>query len=139
MTLDCQVKIPCHRKLKMRKNVNEKIGAYVQRVMINNPDMKNASILDLVKSEFPEAKTSPACIAWYRSDLKKSGKTAQPAERTVEVIDSEILDLEQQLEALRGEREEVLKNTKEARALKKAELEAQLKMLAELEAETESE
>ena len=34
---------------------------------------KNAEILELVGKQFPEAKTTPACVAWYKSDMRKKG------------------------------------------------------------------
>lgn len=34
---------------------------------------KNAEILELVQAQFPAAKTTAACIAWYKSDMRKKG------------------------------------------------------------------
>lgn len=34
---------------------------------------KNAEILELVGNQFPEAKTTAACVAWYKSDMRKKG------------------------------------------------------------------
>lgn len=34
---------------------------------------KNAEILELVQKQFPEAKTTAACVAWYKSDMRKKG------------------------------------------------------------------
>ena len=34
---------------------------------------KNAVILELVGIQFPEAKTTAACIAWYKSDMRNKG------------------------------------------------------------------
>ena len=33
----------------------------------------NTEILNLVQNQFPTAKTTPACIAWYKSDMRKKG------------------------------------------------------------------
>lgn len=33
----------------------------------------NAEALEIVKGEFPEARTTVASIAWYRNDLRKKG------------------------------------------------------------------
>ena len=43
------------------------------KYFILNSELSNTEILEIVKDKFPEAKTSPACIAWYKSDLRKSG------------------------------------------------------------------
>ena len=43
------------------------------KYLILNSELSNTEILEIVKDKFPEAKTSPACIAWYKSDLRKSG------------------------------------------------------------------
>lgn len=34
---------------------------------------KNAEILELVQIQFPAAKTTAACVAWYKSDMRKKG------------------------------------------------------------------
>ena len=34
---------------------------------------KNVEILELVQKQFPEAKTTAACIAWYKSDMRNKG------------------------------------------------------------------
>ena len=39
----------------------------------------NVEALEAVKSEFPESKTSMACIQWYRAQLRKSGEPVPTA------------------------------------------------------------
>ena len=34
---------------------------------------KNVEILELVQKQFPEAKTTAVCIAWYKSDMRNKG------------------------------------------------------------------
>ena len=38
-----------------------------------------AAVIAAVKRAFPESKTSPACVGWYRADLRKRGKRVPPA------------------------------------------------------------
>lgn len=104
------------------------IGQYARNLIKQNPGLKNSAIRDLVLEQFPEAKTSEASIAWYRSDMKKNEKVnVQPVVRTAEMIEAEI-------EALKAELEEV----KIAEMLKmqseKEELIAKLKAIEEFEA-----
>lgn len=93
----------------IQRNDGERIGQYAQRLMLSS-DMKNPEILNAVRAAFPEAKTTLACIAWYRSDIKKQAKTAPaptPAERTKELIAAEIEDCKQLLLTLEEELEAV--------------------------------
>ena len=41
------------------------------RQLLQEGILDNKGILEQIKKEYPEAKTSIACIAWYKSDLKK--------------------------------------------------------------------
>lgn len=41
------------------------------RQLLQEGTLDNKGILAQIKKEYPEAKTSIACIAWYKSDLKK--------------------------------------------------------------------
>lgn len=38
--------------------------------------LSNAIILETIKMEFPQGKTTMACIAWYKSDMRKKGLLA---------------------------------------------------------------
>jgi hypothetical protein len=38
--------------------------------------LSNAVILETIKMEFPQGKTTMACIAWYKSDMRKKGLLA---------------------------------------------------------------
>ncbi len=38
--------------------------------------LSNAVILETIKMEFPNGKTTMACIAWYKSDMRKKGLLA---------------------------------------------------------------
>lgn len=76
------------------------IGKYAQALILNKPEMTNTQILEQILSVYPEAKTSMACIAWYKSDLRKKGmlasRKAQP------------LSLEDQIKFLEAKRDELL-------------------------------
>ena len=47
-----------------------KVGARAKELLLEGI-LDNKGILEQIKKEYPEAKTSIACIAWYKSDLKK--------------------------------------------------------------------
>lgn len=39
--------------------------------------LSNTTILETIKKEFPNGKTTMACIAWYKSDMRKKGLLAK--------------------------------------------------------------
>lgn len=49
------------------------IGKFIQELMIKDPTLGNKDLLKAALEQFPTAQTSSACIAWYRSDLRKKG------------------------------------------------------------------
>lgn len=57
----------------------------------------NSEILDLIRIQFPDGKTTAACVAWYKSDMRKKGmlekKVAQKA-MTKEQLLQALADLE---------------------------------------------
>ncbi len=48
------------------------IGQFV-RHLLKNSTKTNAEILELVLKTFEGSKTTPACIAWYKTDMRKKG------------------------------------------------------------------
>lgn len=66
------------------------IGKFAREAIKANPTMKNDDILALVKAQFPNAKTTYACIAWYKSDMRKKGLMPLKGERTLEVVQDEL-------------------------------------------------
>lgn len=48
------------------------IGQFVRQMLLKSTK-SNAEILAITLTVFPEAKTTMACIAWYKSDLRKKG------------------------------------------------------------------
>ena len=53
------------------------IGSTAIQLILTQPDWTNQQILEEVKKLFPSAQTSMACIAWYKSKLRKEGKIGQ--------------------------------------------------------------
>jgi hypothetical protein len=50
------------------------IGSTIIELILSNPEMTNLQILEAVKAKFEKAETSYACIAWYKSKLRKEGR-----------------------------------------------------------------
>lgn len=50
------------------------IGSTIINLILENPELSNQDILAKVKAQFEQAQTSYACIAWYKSKLRKEGK-----------------------------------------------------------------
>lgn len=59
------------------------IGAVARKLILGNTQATNKVVLERILKLFPEAKTTAACIAWYRNDLVKKGLIAANASRTV--------------------------------------------------------
>jgi len=72
--------------VKAPKVKKEGIGKFVMDMMLDTKTAKwtNKEILDKVGEKFPEAKTTYACIAWYRTHLRGLGKIPQRAKKVVE-------------------------------------------------------
>lgn len=56
------------------------IGQFVRQMMLKSTKT-NAEILAMVHQLFPDSKTTPACIAWYKSDLRSKGLLEKSAVR----------------------------------------------------------
>ena len=52
------------------------IGKFASNLILTT-NKSNTEILAEVRKAFPEAKTTMACVAWYKSDLRKKGKIAK--------------------------------------------------------------
>jgi len=48
------------------------IGQFVRHLLLHSTKT-NSEILELVLKTFEGSKTTPACIAWYKTDLRKKG------------------------------------------------------------------
>lgn len=47
------------------------IGSTIMEMILANPEKTNKEILEEILAKFENAKTTYACIAWYKSDLRK--------------------------------------------------------------------
>ena len=56
------------------KTVKVGIGSTIIDLILKNPEMTNNEILTKIKEQFESSQTSYACIAWYKSKLRKEGK-----------------------------------------------------------------
>lgn len=89
------------------------IGSFVRNEILTT-ELSNTEILDKVHQAFPSAKTTMACIAWYKSDMRRKGLIGGGrVQKRIETIESELKFLKD----------------KEAIKAKIKELEAQLKDL----------
>ena len=70
------------------------IGKFASNLILTT-SMSNVEVLEAVKKEFPTAKTTMACIAWYKSNLRKKGE--------LEKRGAPKLTTEQKIEALRAQ------------------------------------
>lgn len=72
------------------------IGQFVRHLLLKSTKT-NAEILELVAKHFPESKTTAACIAWYKSDLRKKGLLeggkSRGSVKTVELSEAELAEL----------------------------------------------
>ena len=50
------------------------VGATAIAIILAQPELTNQQVLEKVKELFPSAQTTMACIAWYKSKLRKEGK-----------------------------------------------------------------
>ena len=57
------------------------IGKFVLAQMETFPHWTNAQLLQAVAEEFPEAETTKACIAWYRTKYRQNQAKAQLAKQ----------------------------------------------------------
>jgi len=91
--------------------MTQSIGSFARNIIATRNELSNAQVLELVKVQFPNAKTSIACIAWYKSNMKKTGYKAVEVviERTLEVIQAELDEAKMKVELL----EEELKDKEE--------------------------
>jgi hypothetical protein len=78
------------------------IGKFAKN-LIQTTSLSNTEILAKVQEAFPTAKTSMACIAWYKSDLRKKGLIAKRHEvPAVKSVDAQINELHIKLNELRA-------------------------------------
>ena len=116
-------KVKLNRKYYIMSKVT--IGSFAKNILATQEGLSNQEVLDLILQEFPSAKTSLSCVAWYKSDMKKTNyKVAKFQERTLEVIELE----------LQAAKDKVLMLEEELETLKLSQEEEDMKMLATLAA-----
>ena len=49
------------------------IGQTAIKLILTQPELTNQQVLEKVRELFPSAQTTMACIAWYKSKLRKEG------------------------------------------------------------------
>lgn len=54
------------------------IGQFITWLILNTKK-SNAEILEAVHEKFEGCKTTPACVAWYKTKLRKQGLIAKSA------------------------------------------------------------
>ncbi len=76
------------------RKCNMNIGQFIT-YMILNSSKSNQEILDLVHEKFDGCKTTIACVAWYKSKLRKEGKIEKSRTQkfSVELSQEELDDL----------------------------------------------
>lgn len=67
------------------------IGQLAKHLILNSKK-SNADILKIIQAKFPEAKTSAASMAWYRSDLRKKGLLGKGEGKNNIVLSQDELD-----------------------------------------------
>jgi hypothetical protein len=74
--------------------VTVNIGQLITFLILNSTK-SNKEILETIHSKFPGCKTSPACIAWYKTKLRKEGKLAakEAGKFHVELSEEELAEL----------------------------------------------
>lgn len=55
-----------------KKSNNRGIGLFVRKAIMEGKEV--LKIVEMVKAEFPQAKTTDKCVYYYRSELRKEGK-----------------------------------------------------------------
>lgn len=113
------------------------IGQLARKLIQENPGMKNADVVRKIRELKPEAKTTEACIAWYKSDMKKKGVSTVTVQRTQFTVEEEILQVKLKLASLEEELQG-MREADEANLLsEEEELMEKLKRIQELKAAKE--
>lgn len=60
------------------------IGSYTIELILTT-QLSNAEILAKIKDKFADCQTSMACVAWYKSKLRKKGRIGKRTFKKVEV------------------------------------------------------
>ena len=84
---------PVEQDAKPVVQVTMGIGQFCRHMMLNSTK-SNTEILQLVLKLYPDAKTTMACIAWYKSDLRKKGLlVGEKSQRSTKLVEFSAEDL----------------------------------------------
>ena len=116
------------------------IGKFVRETILANSEVSTEDILVAVREQYPNAKTTASCIAWYKSDMRKKGLLSGGRSKAVAKVDPR-KELEATLDKVLEELENLttkgwVKQRIKSLELAKADYEAQL---ADLDKEPMSE
>jgi len=119
------------------------IGTFVRETISNNSALSTEEILAKVRDQFPEAKTTASCVAWYKSDMRKKGLLGGGRVKAVMVVDPKI-KAQQELDAATHDLENLtnkqwIKDKVQSLKLQIEDLKAELEALNKEEAATEVE
>lgn len=79
------------------------IGKFVRETILANPEVSTEDILTAVVAQYPNAKTTASCIAWYKSDMRKKGLLGGGRSKVAKV--DPMVKMRQDLEAAKEELE----------------------------------
>jgi len=100
--------------------MTQSIGSFARNLIATRKDLSNSQIAELVREQFKDqgAKTTMNCIAWYKSNMKKTGYKAVTVvqERTLAAIQAELDEAKNLVEMLEEELE--LKSNEEAEEIR---------------------
>lgn len=68
------------------------LKAESENVTISNEDLA-AKVVGIFQQHNVTVKTSAACIAWYKSDMRKKGQLVAKSQRTAIMIDLDSIEL----------------------------------------------
>ena len=86
-----------------KRGPNQGIGAFCKAEIVAGKN--NAEILEMVKAQFPDAKTTVGCVAFYRTALSKAGKEVGPTPEVLRAQAQALLDKATAAEAAAAEAE----------------------------------
>ena len=84
-TTEVQVEVQTEAQ-EVKKVAPRGIGKFIVEMILETGGT-NAEILKTTLEKFPDAKTSMACIAWYKSKLRREGKIPARVSKLIPVGD----------------------------------------------------
>src|SRR5262245_22472032 len=81
-----------------KRGPNQGVGAFAKEQIALGKS--NTDILDMIREQFPTARTSMNCVAYYRNSLKKGGTAAGPKGGNPEALRAKAKELLEQADRL---------------------------------------